>query len=154
MRDALAQLDVKHSSLVVEDVICCCCAQVTVSRSSVSFFPVRRVWILTTLQLLNFLGFAVEAKLHLLPRLGDPGYALLIGWMVWVGLMGGAAYSNCMHLVNTDPDIPEDLRELGTNATFLLVSIAIMGSTLLFIVLDSSLYQMCQGPEPGCVQSL
>ena len=125
----------------------------TVSRSSVSWCPWRRVWVLTALQSLNCLVFAVEAKLHLLPRLGDLGYMLMVCWMVWVGLMGGGAYSNCMHLINTHPQVPDELRELGTNATFLLVNLAIMASTLLFLVLDVTLYQICEGPDPGCEQS-
>ena len=126
------------------DVWCSCCGgtQVTVSRSSVSCWPIRRVWIVTSLQLLNCLAFAVEAKVHFLPRLGDTGYVVMICWMVWVGLMGGAAYSNCTHLVNTHPAIPDELRELGTNATFLLINMAIMGSALLSLVLNAWLYRL------------
>lgn len=53
-------------------------------------------WLPATPQFINFCLFAVEAKVHFLPSLGDSGYYILIGWMVWVGLMGGGIYSNCM----------------------------------------------------------
>ena len=39
---------------------------VTISRASVSFFPIYRVWILTLMQFLNCIGFIVESKLHYL----------------------------------------------------------------------------------------
>ena len=42
-------------------------AGVTLSRASVSFFPIKRVWILTSLQFVNFVLFAVEAKVHCRP---------------------------------------------------------------------------------------
>ena len=42
----------------------------------------------------------------------------------------------------------------GTNVTFMLVNVAIMSSTSLFLVLNNTLYTHCHGAQPGCVHDL
>ena len=116
---------------------------VTLSRTSVSFFEIRRVWVLTLLQFLNLLLWLAEAHTHLLrDKLGDGGFILMLVWLVYVGLMGGATYCNCMHIMNTSPTIPDHLRELGVNVTFSLLNIGIMFSSALFILLNITVYDL------------
>eukprot|EP00941_MAST-03F_sp_MAST-3F-sp1_P004773 g4773.t1 len=124
---------------------------VTLSRASVSFYPIRRIWILTLLQFFNVIGFIFEAKLHYMASLGDLGYKLMLVWMTFVGLMGGGIYSNCMNLMNTDNKIDPKLRELGVNIIFLLSNIGIMRSTLLFMGLDLTVFKPCHGEAMGCL---
>ena len=62
--------------------------------------------------------------------------------MVWVGLMGGAAYINSMQIMNKSPTVPDELRELGTNVCFVLINVGIMLSTLLFLFLDETVLSL------------
>eukprot|EP00854_Cymbomonas_tetramitiformis_P003311 gene3311-4167_t len=96
---------------------------VTLSRVSVSFFRVSRLYLVTLLQFCNCLGWSLEAYYHFLPScMGNAGYYLMLVWIIFVGLMGGTAYSNCNHQMNTSPAIPDNLRELGINIMFALIN--------------------------------
>ncbi|KAL3912596.1 MAG: hypothetical protein SGPRY_008282 [Prymnesium sp.] len=97
---------------------------VTLSRASVSCFRIRRVWILTLLQALNVLIWAVLASTQWVVywRSDTPLY-LAAAHMVFVGFMGGACYSNCMYLFNTSSAIPNRFRELGINLGFFFTTI-------------------------------
>ena len=116
---------------------------VTISRMSVSCgCELRRLWILSALQAINLALWTAEATTHAVRSLGDVGYWLLLLWMVWVGLMGGAAYINSMQIMNKSPTVPDELRELGTNVCFVLINVGIMLSTLLFLFLDSTVLSL------------
>ena len=99
---------------------------VTISRVSVSCVELRRLWILSALQAINLALWTAEATTHAVRSLGDAGFALLLLWMVWVGLMGGAAYINSMQIMNKSPTVPDELRELGTNVPYVLINLGIM----------------------------
>ena len=116
---------------------------VTLSRMSVSCgVELRRLWVLSALQAANLALWTAEATTHAVRGLGDVGYWLLLLWMVWVGVMGGAAYINSMQLMNKSAAVPDELRELGTNVCFVLINVGIMSSTLLFVVLDSTVLSL------------
>ncbi|EER08755.1 Protein btn1, putative, partial [Perkinsus marinus ATCC 50983] len=74
---------------------------VLISRASVTWVQIKRVWIPTLLQLVLVIFWALEASLHFI-RDGVAAYSTMtwiyICIMLIVGLMGGASYSNCMFL--------------------------------------------------------
>jgi battenin len=115
---------------------------VTISRMSVSFVEIRRLWLLSLLQGCNLVLWFVEATTHAVRGLGDRGYWLLLAWMVWVGLMGGTAYINSMQQMNKSDRVPDEIRELGTNVCFMLINLGIISSTLLFMLLDSTILSL------------
>jgi len=82
---------------------------VFISRSSLSLFKLSKVFILTSLQLINWLIFASIAYFKWL----DIRLQLLI--MVWVGLMGGCSYVNCMYLILENKDLEKKDVELTIN---------------------------------------
>mmetsp|Transcript_26234 Transcript_26234/g.57702 ORF Transcript_26234/g.57702 Transcript_26234/m.57702 type:complete len:411 (-) Transcript_26234:50-1282(-) len=114
---------------------------VTLSRFSVSVFRIRRVWLLTLFQLVNVIGWTLEVYLGLirnsLPE--DHGLLIMSGWMVAVGLCGGATYGNCMYLFNKKEGIPDELRELGINLGFVMSNIGITLASMSFLLLDASI---------------
>eukprot|EP00927_Polykrikos_kofoidii_P022924 TRINITY_DN21265_c0_g1_i2.p1 TRINITY_DN21265_c0_g1~~TRINITY_DN21265_c0_g1_i2.p1 ORF type:complete len:450 (-),score=66.15 TRINITY_DN21265_c0_g1_i2:502-1797(-) len=114
---------------------------VTISRFSVTIFRIKHVEILTVFQFLNVIGWTVEVYTGIvrnsLPNGG--GYYIMGGWMVLVGLCGGATYGNCMYLFNTQEGIPDNLRELGTNLGFVMSNIGILLSVLSFSILDETI---------------
>merc|ERR1740130_29444 len=69
---------------------------VTISRGSIAFFEFPCLWLLFVLQAINVAGWAVEVKMRFLRSGWQTGYMIQYAWMVWVGLMGGTAYANCM----------------------------------------------------------
>lgn len=113
---------------------------VTASRASVSCFRIRRIWVLTALQALNVLLWAVLAFSQVIARdahSDGPLYALAVH-MIFVGFMGGACYANCMYLFNTSNAIPIRLRELGINVGFFFSNLGIITATGLVTLLKTT----------------
>ncbi|KAH9586606.1 Batten's disease protein Cln3 [Trypanosoma melophagium] len=75
---------------------------VLISRSSLLCIRIRYVWIMTIIQVLNAIAWFVHAKTK---YMSDPNNADrelkfafgLFGWMIFVGLMGGASYVNVFY---------------------------------------------------------
>lgn len=124
---------------------------VTVSRSSVACFRLKRVWVLTLLQSLNAMLWIGDVFQHWhLNAGGDSGYITMCVHMIWVGFMGGACYSNCMYLFQTDPKIPNDLRELGLNCGFMMSNVGIACATLITTFLDHNIFSKQSLFPDGC----
>jgi battenin len=70
------------------------CYQIGVflSRSSLSYLKIKKVWILTGLQFINFIFLFVNAKYMFIESL-----YVLCPIYIWVGLMGGGSYVNVLH---------------------------------------------------------
>jgi battenin len=144
------------------------CYQVGVlmSRSSLQFVRVRRVWILSLIQGVNFVCWVVQAKTLLLSSndsaSAQTAYtALLLAWMVGVGLMGGASYVNVFFNILNDDDptatierLPADghgsaamvlerprfnFKELAMNIGALYATAGITGGALLDVVISNTL---------------
>ncbi|EDQ92491.1 uncharacterized protein MONBRDRAFT_17162 [Monosiga brevicollis MX1] len=77
---------------------------VFLSRSSVQFFPVKRLWIPTALQCVNFVLLAIDTELQLVPSIW-----IFCVWIFYEGLLGGLAYVNAFYLIskNTAPNDKE-----------------------------------------------
>ena len=65
---------------------------VFISRSSLSFIQIRRVWTLTAIQALNFVIMFLNAKYFFCDNI-----VILSLLTTFIGLMGGASYVNVMH---------------------------------------------------------
>lgn len=115
---------------------------VSISRASVSFFTIKKVHFLTITQGLFSIGWLIEAHTHTIKNMGDDGTYLMLVWMVFVGLMGGGTYVNCMALMNRSPEIPDNLRELGVNITFTLLNFGVMFANVLFLLLDNTVLRL------------
>lgn len=125
---------------------------VTLSRLSVGFFRIRRVWLLTCFQLFNVIFWTTEVLTggirNALPD--EIGIGLMTMYMVPVGLCGGAAYANCMYLFNTKAGIPHNIRELGVNLAFVMSNIGITASTFSFSFLSTSIMSKDRLYPHGC----
>ena len=87
------------------------CYQVGVlmSRSSLKVVRIRRVWVLSVVQGVNFVLWLIQAKTMLLSsetsRSAQAAWTVvLLAWMVVVGLMGGASYVNVFYNILNDDD--------------------------------------------------
>lgn len=124
---------------------------VTASRASVSWFRIDNLWLITALQALNVALWFGEATQHtILNYFGEAGYYILLLWMVWVGLMGGACYANCMYAYNTWSSIPDNYRELGINLGFAMSNIGIFAATNITTILQTTVLSSAKLYPGGC----
>lgn len=113
---------------------------VTISRGSIAFFQFPCLWLLLILQAVNVGFWTVEMKTHSLQALGGKGYMIQYSWMVWIGLMGGTAYANCIRQFHCSPRIPAEKRDMLINFTFMVSMMMILASTGLGELLENTIW--------------
>lgn len=96
---------------------------VFISRSSLSFFHFRKIWILTLGQCVFFAFWCLQAFYHFTPYYG------LYPIMVCVGLFGGCSYVNAFDLMMNDPDKTTKQKEMVTSWNSFFISFFIILST-------------------------
>jgi len=60
-------------------------------------------------------------------------------WMLFVGLQGGAAYVNVLYMVLESKEITKNEKEIATSCITVMDDVGITFSSLLELVLDSTL---------------
>ena len=101
---------------------------VLVSRSSLSFIAIKRIEIMTFLQAINFVWWAVQARWQLF------SLSAQIACMVWVGLMGGFMYVNVFALMVRDDRIPQADREFAINIVAIAINIGIVLASIFDLI--------------------
>eukprot|EP00756_Hemistasia_phaeocysticola_P048144 Hpha_TRINITY_DN22584_c0_g1::TRINITY_DN22584_c0_g1_i1::g.185109::m.185109/K12389/BTS, CLN3; battenin len=105
---------------------------VFLSRSSLPFFRIHRVGLLSLAQLVMMVVWLTLAKTK---WMGDaPKLYWLFPLMFVVGLFGGASYVNVFHLVQTDPSLTGLDKELAMNIGGLYVNLGIIGGSVVTLV--------------------
>ena len=105
---------------------------VFISRSSLSFVKISKVWILTVLQGINFVLWVLQATFHFMP------IWLQFILMVYVGLLGGAGYVNICYIVLNSPSIPDIDRELCVNMIMYCITFGIFSASAFTILMDET----------------
>lgn len=95
------------------------------SRSSLSCFKIKRVTILTILQLINFILLLVNTSTRTVLNL----YALC-PMFVWVGFMGGGAYVNIMHNMLELDTLKKEEKEVAVSFSLILVDAGCMMASI------------------------
>lgn len=98
---------------------------VALSRASVALFQIERLWVFPVVQLFNVVIFVIFSSQQILPSV------TAVGWMTWIGIIGGCTYVNTMRALQTWQEIPATMRELAMTVTFMTMMIAIAAATLL-----------------------
>ena len=115
------------------------CYQVGVfcSRSSLSFFSIKRqyIWVLTALQLINWLYFFANTQWFFMPSL-----YVNCPIMIWVGFMGGAAYVNVMHNLLELPSLKKTEREVALVLSLMFNDTGVLLSAVFTQVVDVTIY--------------
>lgn len=94
---------------------------VFISRSSLSCVKIKRVWILTLIQLVNVAFWIFQDAFHFVK---PGGVWILFIHSIWVGLMGGAMYVNVFYLI-LNSNLENHDKELATNIVMMFVTIGI-----------------------------
>ena len=74
-------------------------------RSSVNFFPIKKIWILPILQVINLVFLICHVLFDLVPSIW-----IVFAIMFWEGLLGGATYCNAFWLISTEVGLPYNSR--------------------------------------------
>jgi battenin len=108
---------------------------VLISRSSISLIQIRRVWIITTLQALNFVAWLIHALRPFMPL------GVQFVWMVFVGLMGGASYISTFYILLNENVVADTDREFAINITAIFVNGGIVLAAIFEIIASNSFLQ-------------
>lgn len=112
---------------------------VLISRSSLDVIKIKRVGIITTLQLINFVFWFLNAQFFFLKN-----YYVMFAWMVFVGLMGGASYVNVMYLILNSNRLKKSEKELAVMTCCIFCDIGILLAAILALVLSNTLFSGVQ----------
>lgn len=117
---------------------------VFISRSSGSWVRIQRLWLIALLQLMN-LGIAILQSLFLF----NPSIHLTFVFMVYEGLLGGAAYVNTFMQVSEA--VPKSEREFALGTVTMSDSAGVAVAAVFSMWLETSLcqYQVNHG-RPWC----
>ncbi|XP_011501961.1 PREDICTED: battenin [Ceratosolen solmsi marchali] len=91
---------------------------VFISRSSVNFISIKKIWIMSVLQLLNVILLTFETIYYYIPNIW-----IVFGLVLWEGLLGGAAYVNTFYRMTKE--IPWEQREASLGIASMADSIGI-----------------------------
>ena len=123
---------IEQNSFIVLNL--CYQTGVVISRSSISFIKVKRVWIVTFLQLINFI---LWAWIGYSKPLGLTPMFLL---MVWVGLMGGCSYVNVLYSILESTKIEKKDKEMAINIVSMCNNIGVLSAAATALVLEVTIY--------------
>jgi battenin len=70
---------------------------VFLSRSSVNFFHIKHIWLMSVLQAVNVVIFTTEVIYYYVPY-----FWIMVVLTLWEGLLGGAAYVNTFYRISTE----------------------------------------------------
>ncbi|XP_050531536.1 battenin [Daktulosphaira vitifoliae] len=85
---------------------------VFISRSTVSFFPIEKLWILALLQAINFIFFLFQSLYSFTPSI-----YIIFALIAYEGLLGGSGYVNTYH--NIAKKVPKEKQEFAMSITSL-----------------------------------
>eukprot|EP00300_Choanocystis_sp_HF-7_P029898 c3797_g1_i1.p1 GENE.c3797_g1_i1~~c3797_g1_i1.p1 ORF type:complete len:340 (+),score=71.72 c3797_g1_i1:265-1284(+) len=105
---------------------------VFISRSSLRFFKVTRVEILSLLQVGN-LVFWILDDMH-----KWMSYQVQFAAMVFCGLLGGTSYVNTFYLINTSTRIPDPDRKLTIYIAAVFISVGICLAAAFVLIMDAT----------------
>ncbi|XP_971061.2 battenin isoform X1 [Tribolium castaneum] len=111
---------------------------VFVSRSSVNFFHIRHIWVMSVLQAVNVVIFTTEVIYYYMPS-----FWIILALTLWEGLLGGAAYVNTFYRISTE--VREENKQFSMAITSFADSI---GITLAGIVSIYAHNAICSLPKP------
>ena len=104
-------------------------------RSSLKFFKIRRIWILTLLQFIFFAILFVNIQFKLLPIWGK------IVMMILIGVNSGLSYVNLFNQVMNYPQATIKEREIMTNLTTISIASFIVVSSAFTLLYQNTFYK-------------
>ncbi|XP_043253287.1 battenin isoform X3 [Colletes gigas] len=116
---------------------------VFVSRSSVNFVTINKIWIMAVLQFVNVIVLLFETLYYYMPTIW-----LVFVFVLWEGLLGGGAYVNTFYRMSTE--IPRADRKISLGIATMADSIGIAMAGWLSMPVHNAI---CKLPQPSRVGS-
>ncbi|RZC35953.1 CLN3 domain containing protein [Asbolus verrucosus] len=111
---------------------------VFLSRSSVNFFHIKHIWLMSVFQAINVVIFTTEVIYYYMPS-----FWIMVAFTLWEGLLGGAAYVNTFYRISSE--VREEKKQFSMAITSFADSI---GITLAGIVAIYAHNGICSLPMP------
>ncbi|XP_044257621.1 battenin isoform X2 [Tribolium madens] len=108
------------------------------SRSSVNFFHIKHIWIMSVLQAVNVVIFTTEVICYYMPS-----FWIILALTLWEGLLGGAAYVNTFYRISTE--VREENKQFSMAITSFADSIGITLAGIVSIYVHNAI---CALPMP------
>ena len=109
---------------------------VFISRSSLQYVQIKKVWILSALQAINYTLMFVNTETMAVESVG-----VLAPVLIWVGLMGGAAYVNVMKNILDLKSLSKREREIALVLCLMFNDLGILTSSIFTIVFDNTIFK-------------
>jgi battenin len=106
---------------------------VFIARTSLVWFKIEAVWIVTILQGVNFVVWwanAIEVYMDVWVEFAH---------MLFVGLMGGASFVNIAYIILKTNKLPNGYRETASNLNILFLNIGSVTASLFALLLDNTM---------------
>lgn len=108
---------------------------VFISRSSLPFLKIKRVWLITIAQFCLFMFYMLNAAFFFCKNI-----YVLFGLMLFVGLMGGAQFVNVIYLIKQTDKLDKTDKELALNMTSMCNDIGILLSSTTSLILSLTVF--------------
>lgn len=114
------------------------CYQIGVfmSRSSLQFFKIRRVYILSVFQAINFVFLFLNTQYLFVYSLW-----VMCPLLIWVGFMGGASYVNVMHNLLEHKTLKKNEKEAALALSLMFNDTGVLLSSIFALVMDNTLFK-------------
>ena len=109
---------------------------VFVSRSSLQYYPVKRVSVLTMLQFMNF-SFLFMNTIFLI----CPSLYVMCPLYVFIGLMGGASYVNVMHQILESEQLRQSQKEAALVLTLIFNDIGVLLAAIFSLIMSQTVIE-------------
>lgn len=106
------------------------------SRSSLQLFVVDRVWIITLLQLINFIVFFLNAFYVFVGSI-----YVLFAMMIWVGCMGGCSYVNVIVKIQRAENLMRTEKELTIMILMMFNDFGILLASVFALILNLTVFK-------------
>ena len=131
--EMLESTNVKHYFLILNVMYQ---IGVCISRNSLHFIKIEKVWILTVLQLFNFMFLFWNTYTFSVQHLG-----ILCPIFLFVGLMGGGSYVNVLHgLIHREDSLQQSEKEGAVSLSLIFNDSGILLASVASIIFDTSLF--------------
>ena len=108
---------------------------VFISRSSLPFVKIKKVWTITIAQGCLFTFYVFNASLLICKNI-----YVLFCMMVFVGLMGGAQFVNVIYLIKSSEKLHKTDKELALNMTSMFNDAGILLSSIVSLILSLTVF--------------
>jgi battenin len=115
---------------------------VLISRGSLDFFKVKRLWILIALQIVNFVLWFLNVYYFSVTH-----YAIVFVHIAIVGMMGGTLYVNVLYNIITSRTLDYNDKELAMIMCTIFDDLGILTASLTALALDNTLFKEYQTTE-------